>query len=120
MPPTTLRRASNAALSLVRLGFEDEVYALGLAARNGHFLRLLAIGLVPRGNGVLACRQIGQTEAAILSGNCMMRILQHREGPVHPGMHIALHGDKFGLIVLIDDRRRAWRLRLVPLAIYFG
>src|SRR5437899_3373099 len=35
-------------------------------------------------------------------------------------MHIALHGNEFGLIVLVDDRWRAGRLRFVPLTIYFG
>src|SRR5258708_37796935 len=104
-------------LTLVRLSLEYEVHCLGFAAGNSYFLRLLAIGLVPGAHGVLACREIWQAEAATLTRNGIVRILQDREGAVHPGMHVALHGNKFWLVVLVDDGRRPRRLRFGPFAI---
>src|ERR1700674_3494806 len=104
----------------VGLRFEDKVCRLRFVARNGDFLALLTIGLVPSSDGVLAREQIGKIEATIFSGNRMVGVLQHRKSAVHPRMNVALHRDELHLVVLINDGRSARRLRVVPLAIDLG
>src|SRR6202521_3554754 len=104
----------------VGLGFENEADSFRFAAGNGHFLGLLAVGLVIGSDGVLARRQIGKLKAAVFAGNRVVGILQHREGAMHPGMDIAFHGDHFRLVIFVGDWRSAGRLRLIPLAVNFG
>src|SRR5882762_4001086 len=101
----------------IGLGFEDEVYAFRFAAGDGHFLCLLAVGLVEGGYRVFARWQIGQREATVVARNRVMGILQDRKSPVHPGMDVAFHRNELHLVVLIGDGRSAWRLRLVPLTV---
>src|ERR1700694_503189 len=104
----------------IGLGFEDEVYAFGFAAGEGHFLRLLAVGLVVSGDCILARGQIGKLEATIFCGNGIVGVLQHRESAVHPWMNVTLHGDEFHLVVLVDYGRCSRGLRFVPLAVDLG
>src|SRR5580704_3082392 len=104
----------------VGLGFEEKVNGLGFAAGDGDFLRLLAIRLVPRSDGVLARGQIGKLEVSTLGGDRVVRILQHRERSVHPRMNVALYGDKLRLVVFVHDRRRSRWMRFVPLAVDLG
>src|SRR6266851_910114 len=79
----------------------------------------IPVRLVEGSDGVLARRQIGQLEATVFSGNRIVRIFEHSERPVHPGMDVALHRDELGLVVLVDNGRRTWGLRLVPLVVDF-
>src|ERR1700736_3948510 len=106
--------------ALVRLRLKDEVDGLCLRTRDGHFLILLTVGFMPCRHCVLSRRQVRQAEAAILTGNSVVRILEYCKVAVHPGMDVALHGDKLGLIVFVDNGRSARGLRLVPLAIDLG
>src|SRR5437762_2598664 len=101
----------------IGLGFEDEVYAFCFTARNGHFLRLIAVGLVEGRHRILARRQIGQRETTVGAGDRVVGILHDRKSPMHPGMDIAFDRNEFHLVVLIGDRRSAWRLGLVPLTV---
>ena len=49
----------------IGLGFEYEVYAFRFTAGDGHFLRLVTVGLVVSGDRVLAWRQIGKRKATV-------------------------------------------------------
>src|SRR5215468_9226249 len=114
---TTLSLAKRAKPSLVGLGFEHEGNRFGLAAADGHFLRLVAVGFVPRGDCVLPGWQIRQRESSAVSGNCKVLVLHHREVSMHPGMHVTLHGNELRLVVFFADRWRSRWLGLVPLAV---
>src|SRR5258705_864213 len=101
-------------------GLEDEVYAFRFATGEGHFLRLLAVGLVVSGDCILARGQIGELEATIFSGNGIVGVLQHRESAVHPRMNVTLHGNEFRLVVLVDYGRSSRWLPFVPFAVDLG
>ena len=62
---------------------------------------------------------IGQAETAVAGRNGVVRSAENGEIAVHPGMNIALHGDKFRLLVFRLNRRGAWRLRFIPFLIDF-
>ena len=75
---------------------------------------------MPCGDGVFTGREIGQCKRTIFFRRyCIVRILQHREVAVHPGMDVALYGNEFRLRELFGEWRCSRRLRLVPLVIYF-
>src|SRR6266852_9588469 len=102
---------------LVGLGFESKRDGLGFAAADGDVLGLLAVGLMPRRDGVFARGQVPEGEATTIVSYSVVGVLQHCESAVHPGMHIAFHGNEFRLVVLFADRGRSRWLRLVPFAV---
>src|SRR5580700_7123603 len=105
--------------NLVGFRGENKTDGLGFAAANDHVLSFLAVGFVVSGNRVFARRKIGKLETAIFAGNGVVRVLEHGERAVHPRVNVALHGNHLRLVVLIDDGRRAGRLRFVPLPVNF-
>src|ERR1700746_3361798 len=60
----------------IGLGFEHEVNGFGFTTADGYFLRLIAVGFLPRGDRVLAGRQIGQTECSAVTRDGVVGILQ--------------------------------------------
>src|SRR5258707_10315049 len=83
----------------VRRRLEDEVDRGGLAAGDRHVLGLGAELLMPRREGVLPRRKSREGELAIRSAHRVARRRQHSEVAMHPGVHVALHRNEFGLVV---------------------
>src|SRR6266481_2680277 len=99
----------------IGLGLEGEVDGFGFAATDGHFLRLITVRFLPSRDRVLPRRQICKAERPAVTCDGIVRVLHHREIPVHPRMYVALHWNKLRLVILLADGRRSRRLRLVPL-----
>ena len=73
---------------------EYEFYRLGCACAYGDFLGPGAQFFVPRLHGIFARRQIFQFESPIFVGDREVRIFYHGNIAPHPGMNIALHGNR--------------------------
>src|SRR6266404_3519784 len=110
------RRALSKTCS-IRLGSENEVGGFCFVAADRDFLCLRPVTFMPRSQCVFSGREIGQLEFAGTIRNGVVRSLEHHEPAVHPRMNVALHGDKFWLVVFFADRRRSWWLGLIPFAI---
>src|SRR5882762_11297007 len=71
----------------IGLGLEGEVDGFGFAATDGHFLRLITVRFLPSRDRVLPRRQICKAERPAVTCDGIVRVLHHREIPVHPRMH---------------------------------
>src|ERR1700686_4447363 len=98
---------SSAAEGLVSLGFKGKVHIFGFGSGDSDIGGLSAIVLMPCGNCVLPRRQIRQLELARALAYLVVIGFKHNEITVHPGMDVALYGNKFFLLVFLDNRRRA-------------
>src|SRR5450631_1313841 len=79
---------------LVSLRLEAKVDRLGFAACDGYVLLLRAVVFMPRGDLILARRQVRQCERAIVLADRVVVGLEHHEPAVHPRMDVALHRNK--------------------------
>src|SRR5882724_4534849 len=111
------RAPSPKKASSIRLGSENEVGGFCFVAADRDFLCLRPVTFMPRSQCVFSGREIGQLEFAGTIRNGVVRSLEHHEPAAHPRMNVALHGDKFWLVVFFADRRRSWWLGLIPFAI---
>src|SRR6202795_442772 len=110
---------SSAAERLVCLRLEGKVHIFGFSSGDSNIGGLSAIVLMPCGNCVLPRRQIRQLELARALAYIVVISLKHDEITVHPGMDVALYGNKFFFLVFLHNRRGAGGLRLVPLLVHF-
>src|SRR5580704_11291876 len=90
---------------LVGFCFETEVDRLRLVATDSHILRLRSVILMPRSHGVLSRRQVGQRKPAAIAADGIVAGFQNCKPTVHPGMNVALYGNKLWLIELVLNRR---------------
>jgi len=79
----------------IRFPLEHEIHGLRIAAGDGHFLGLLAVGLAPGGDRVISRGQVRQLEFAVAGGDRVVRIFHDCECALHPRVDIALRGDEF-------------------------
>src|SRR5262245_49893792 len=78
-----------------RLGAgEAEVDLLRLLGADRHLLLLRAQLLVPHLDRVLARRHVLDRERPVLAAHGEERVLEDSDVRLHPGMHVALHGDR--------------------------
>src|SRR6266851_5313703 len=104
-------RAQSFPSSLFRL--KGEIGSSRLAGGNRHFLRLRAVGLLPRSHGVVSGRHVVDGVGAVTIGG-RVRPFYHRMPAMHPGMDVALYFDKLHSFPALLDWRRPRRLRLIP------
>src|SRR6202021_3918797 len=79
-----------------------------------------AVVLLPCGKSVLPRWQVRQRGGSGAFAYVEVVRLKYGKLSVHPGMDVALHRDKFRLVVFGCDWWSAGRLRLIPLDIDFG
>src|ERR1700684_2925417 len=103
-------RLSSAAEWLVSLRFEGKVHIFGFSSGDSDIGGLSAIVFMPGGDCVLPRRQIRQLELARALAYIVVIGFKHDEIAVHPGTDVALHGNKFFFLVLLNNRRGAGRL----------
>src|SRR5579862_1308964 len=102
-------------------GLERKGDGFRFARADGDHLVLRTEGFVPSRYGVGPGRHILDGERAVFAGDLIVRIIEHGDVGLHPGMDVALHRDgDLGAREALHDRRRSRRLRFVPFAIVFG
>src|SRR5581483_632346 len=83
------------------------------------FLLRRSEGFLPGCQGVLARRQVLNGESTVVAGHAKVVGFKNHDVTVHPGMDVAFHRDKLGLIEFGVDGRGAWWLALIPFSIDF-
>src|SRR5882762_1990646 len=99
------------------VSFECKIYCLTFAGGHRDLLCHGSELLVPGFHRVFPGRKVGQVEASVLAGYRIIRMLEHRDVALHPGMHVAFHGNRDLLARETFLHRGAGRLRLVPLPV---
>ena len=101
-------------------GSESEVERERLAAADGDFFALCAVGFMPSSNNIMAWRKIGENETAVFAGDSKVTRLHYDKVPIHPRMDVAFDMDELFLIIRVGKRGRARRLHLIPFAVDFS
>src|SRR5436305_3297069 len=73
--------------------FEGEAEFFGLVRADRYRLHGRPQLFVPGLERIGSRRQIAEIEASVFSGDRKIRVLEDRDVTLHPGMHVALHGN---------------------------
>jgi len=101
-------------------GSESEVERERLAAADGDFFALCAVGFMPSSNNIMARRKVREREAAVFVGDGKVTRLHDDKVAIHPRMYVAFDMDELFLIVRVGKRGRTRRLHLIPFAVDFS
>src|SRR5258707_5615334 len=99
---------------------KNKIDSLGFVRTHCDRLRCRAQLLVPGLNGVGARRQTAQIETAVLARHGKVWMFEHRHITPHPGMNVALYGDRYLCSRESFFRFGSGGLRLVPFAVVGG